>query len=164
MNNSTNTVHQFSISDIDGENIEMSDYAGKVLLLVNVASECGLTPQYNGLQAIQEKYDGRFTVIGLPCNQFGAQEPGTEAEIKTFCSTTYQANFPLTSKIEVNGENRHPLYNYLAGENAKFPGDITWNFEKFLIAKDGSVANRFGPRVEPESDELIQAIDEALAH
>lgn len=159
----TNSVHDFSLTNIDGELVELNDYAGKVLLLVNVASDCGLTPQYTGLQAIHDKFHAQgFSVIGLPCNQFGAQEPGNEAEIKAFCTNTYNTNFPLMRKIEVNGVKRDPLYTHLAGDNATFPGDISWNFEKFLIAKDGSVVERFNPRTDPESEELINAIENQL--
>lgn len=142
----------------------LSDYRGKVLLLVNVASACGLTPQYNGLQKLYDnkKADG-LVIIGLPCNQFGAQEPGTEVEIRDFCSTKFNVSFPLTSKIDVNGANRHPLYEFLAGKDARFPGDITWNFEKFLIGRQGEVLQRFEPKQGPMNEELRTAINAALA-
>lgn len=157
------TVHEFGLTTIDGEDMPLSRYQGKVLLLVNVASQCGLTPQYAGLQQLHEKYAATgLLVIGLPCNQFGGQEPGAETEIKTFCETRYQVEFPLTAKIEVNGKNRHRLYDYLAGETATFPGDITWNFEKFLINRNGEVVRRFSPRTAPDAAELIAAVEAAL--
>lgn len=158
-----NTVYAFDLTRIGGDAMPFSQFKGQVLLLVNVASKCGLTPQYAGLQKLQDQFSSRgFSVIGLPCNQFGAQEPGTSTEIQNFCETTYQVHFPLTSKIEVNGKNRHALYTFLAGQSATFPGEITWNFEKFLIGKDGTVRERFSPKTAPESETVIQAIDAAL--
>jgi len=143
--------------------LPLSQFKGEVLLLVNVASQCGLTPQYAGLKNLKDTYsDQGFQVLGLPCNQFAGQEPGTESEIKKFCETNFQVTFPLTSKIDVNGHNRDPLYAHLAGEAAKFPGDITWNFEKFLVSKDGEVLQRFSPKTMPESEEVIQAIEKAI--
>jgi glutathione peroxidase len=134
-----------------------------VLLIVNVASQCGLTPQYAGLQQLHEQYASRgFKVIGLPCNQFGGQEPGTEQAIKQFCNSRFNVTFPMTSKIEVNGKNQHPLYTLLSGADATFTGDISWNFEKFLIGKDGEVLQRFAPKVEPDSQELANQIEAAL--
>jgi len=157
------SVHDFTVKDIDGNEMALSQYQGTVLLLVNVASKCGLTPQYEGLQSLQGRYgDKGFTVIGFPCNQFADQEPGTEAEIKTFCSTQYRVTFPMAAKLEVNGPARHPLYEYLAGETAAFPGDITWNFEKFLVGKLGEVVHRFSPKVTPDSEELASSIDAVL--
>jgi glutathione peroxidase len=158
------TVHDFTLTDINGQPMPLAQFKGKVLLLVNVASACGLTPQYNGLQKIHtnKSADG-FSVIGMPCNQFGAQEPGTEAEIKNFCSTKFDVTFPMTSKIDVNGPGRHPLYEFLAGKQAKFPGDITWNFEKFLISRQGEVIARFEPKQGPMNEELRAAINQALA-
>ena len=129
----------------------------------NVASKCGYTPQYAGLEALQEKYkDKGFSVLGFPCNQFGGQEPGTNEEIKQFCSAKYQVTFPLFDKIEVNGPNRHPLYVLLAGESSPFPGDIKWNFNKFLIGRDGKILRRFDSKVKPDSAELVQAVEKAL--
>lgn len=158
------SVHDFSLKTIDGQPLPLADFQGQVVLLVNVASKCGMTPQYAGLQELQEKYGARgFSVIGLPCNQFANQEPGSEAEIKSFCETNYHVTFPMTAKIEVNGDGRHPLYRYLAGEGAAFPGDITWNFEKFLIGKRGEVVKRFSPKVAPDAEELTAAIDAELA-
>jgi glutathione peroxidase len=139
--------------------------AGNVALVVNVASRCGLTPQYEGLEKLQEELSGHgFTVLGVPCNQFMGQEPGTEAEIAEFCSATYGVTFPMTSKVEVNGDGRHPLYDVLtAAADAKGEaGDITWNFEKFLVSPDGEVVGRFRPQVDPHDSDLVKAIDGLL--
>lgn len=154
----------FSLQDIDGAALPLASFAGKPVLLVNVASKCGLTPQYTALESVYRKYrDQGLVVLGLPCNQFMGQEPGTEAEIKSFCSTKYDVTFPLASKIEVNGAGAHPLYQWLHGDGAKFPGDIAWNFEKFLVGKDGEVVQRFGPRTAPDDAAVIAAIERALA-
>lgn len=153
-----------SIHRLDGEEFDLHELDGKAVLVVNVASRCGLTPQYAGLERLQERYGDRgFTVLGVPCNQFGQQEPGSPEEIRAFCSTTYGVTFPMTEKIEVNGEGRHPLYVELTGveDVDGAAGDIQWNFEKFLIAPDGSV-RRFRPTVEPESEEITGAIEAAL--
>ena len=142
----------------------LGEYGGRAVLVVNVASKCGLTPQYTGLEKLQETYGDRgFTVLGFPCNQFLGQEPGTAEEIQEFCSTTYGVTFPLFEKIEVNGEDRHPLYAELTEvEDADgAAGDIQWNFEKFLVAPDGSIT-RFRPGVEPEAPELVEAIEANL--
>ncbi|PJF49001.1 MAG: glutathione peroxidase [Chloroflexi bacterium] len=140
----------------------LRDFAGDVLLIVNVASQCGYTPQYAGLQALYEKYRDRgFTVLAFPCNQFGGQEPGTMEEILTFCSTRYNVSFPVFNKIEVNGPNRAPLYEKLT--QAIPPENIAWNFEKFLVGRDGRVLARFKPRTGPDAEELVQAIEAALA-
>ena len=161
---SSSSVHNYFLTDINGHELDLSDYQANVLLLVNVASECGLTPQYAGLQKLYERFNSQgFTVIGVPCNQFGAQEPGSELEIKRFCNLRYKTTFPMSSKIEVNGEGRHPLYDFLTGDNAKFPGDITWNFEKFLIGKNGQVLKRIDPATEPEDASVVQAIEQALS-
>jgi len=160
------TIYQFQMRDIDGEETSLSDYEGKVLLVVNVASKCGLTPHYKGLQELFDEYaDDGFAVLGFPCNQFGSQEPGSEAEVKTFCETRYGVTFPMFSKIEVNGDGRAPLYAWLTAEKTQpdGPGDIAWNFAKFLIGKDGRVRARFNPRVEPTSAEIRNAIGDALA-
>ncbi|MCE3550150.1 glutathione peroxidase [Pseudonocardia sp. RS11V-5] len=143
----------------------LPDLDGKAVLVVNVASKCGLTPQYEGLERLQERFAGRgFTVLGVPCNQFAGQEPGTAEEIATFCSTTYGVSFPLTEKVEVNGPGRHPLYTALTAtaDEAGEAGDVQWNFEKFLVAPDGTVKARFRPRTEPESDEVVAAVADVL--
>lgn len=153
----------FQLKALGGNDLPLSEFKGKTILVVNVASKCGLTPQYKALEALQNQYqDKSFTVIGVPCNQFMGQEPGTDEEIQTFCSTKYDITFPLTGKIEVNGEGRDALYTFLAGDKAKFPGDIQWNFEKFLISKEGEVLQRFSPKVEPDASEVITAIEAAL--
>lgn len=160
------TVHDFSARTIDGVEKPLADFAGKVLLIVNVASQCGLTPQYRGLQEVYEYYRDRgFEVLGFPCNQFGGQEPGTEDEIRSFCETRYNVTFPLFAKLEVNGPNRHPLYAYLTQQptSPDGPGDIQWNFAKFLIDRQGRVVARFAPTTAPASEELIAAIEQALA-
>jgi len=152
-----------SVTDIDGKPLPLSKFRGNVTLAVNVASRCGLTPQYAGLEGLFQRFSSKgLVVLGFPCNQFAGQEPGTESEIKDFCSTRYQVTFPLTSKVDVNGENRHAVYDLLAGEQARFPGDIMWNFEKFVIGRDGEVLARFNPRVTPDSDELVSAVERAL--
>jgi glutathione peroxidase len=141
-----------------------ADLADKVVLAVNVASKCGLTPQYTGLEALQEKYADRgFTVVGFPCNQFGGQEPGSAEEIETFCSTTYGVTFPMMEKIEVNGDGRHPIYAELTAvaDAEGYSGDIRWNFEKFLVTPDGTVT-RFSPMVTPDDPALVGAIEAAL--
>jgi glutathione peroxidase len=151
---------------LDGAPLEGSAVQGRTVLVVNVASRCGLTPQYTGLERLQERYGERgFTVLGVPCNQFGQQEPGTPEEIATFCSTTYGVTFPMTEKVEVNGDNRHSLYQQLVdtADAEGHTGDIRWNFEKFLVSDDGTVIARFSPLIEPESDEVVGAIEKALA-
>jgi glutathione peroxidase len=157
------SLYSTALKDIDGKPTSLKAYEGKVLLIVNVASKCGYTPQYAGLEALQEKYKDRgFTVLGFPCNQFGGQEPGTSEEIKQFCTSKYAVTFPLFAKIEVNGPHRHPLYVLLAGAGSPFPGDITWNFNKFLIGRDGKILERFDSKVKPDSAELVQAVEKAL--
>ncbi|MCY1287558.1 Thioredoxin/glutathione peroxidase BtuE [compost metagenome] len=156
--------HDINLHALDGHDLSLAPYKGQVVLVVNVASKCGLTPQYAGLENLHQQYrEQGFSVLGLPCNQFAGQEPGTEEEIREFCSLNYGVSFPLSSKLEVNGPGRHPLYRLLAGEGAEFPGDITWNFEKFLVGKDGRVLARFSPRTAPDDPALIQAIEKALA-
>ena len=158
------SLYDIPLKDIDGKDATLQPYAGKVLLVVNVASHCGFTPQYAALEAIYQKYkDQGLVVCGFPCNQFGGQEPGTEAEIKLFCTTKYSVIFPMFGKLEVNGANRHPLYVALAGADSPFPGNIKWNFTKFLIGRDGKILNRFDSKVKPDSDEVTQAIEAALA-
>jgi glutathione peroxidase len=157
-------LYDIPIKDIDGKDASLKAYKGKVVLIVNVASQCGLTPQYKGLESLQKKFGAQgFTVLGFPCNQFGGQEPGTNEQIKQFCSTKYDVSFPLFDKIEVNGPNRHPLYVSLAGKESPFPGDIKWNFNKFLIGRDGTIIKRFEPKTTPDSPEVVQAIEAALA-
>ncbi len=157
-------IYDVPVKDIDGKPTTLAPYKGKVLLVVNVASKCGYTPQYTGLEAIQQKYQAKgFDVLGFPCNQFGGQEPGSNAEIKQFCSSKYNVTFPLFDKIEVNGPSRHPLYTTLAGKDSPYPGDIKWNFNKFLIGRDGKIIKRFDSKATPESPEVTQAIEAALA-
>ncbi|MFF5263711.1 glutathione peroxidase [Actinomadura viridis] len=159
------SVYEVEIGGLRGGSADLAQYRGKAVLIVNVASKCGLTPQYSGLERLQERYAERgFTVLGVPCNQFMGQEPGTPEEIAEFCSTTYGVSFPLTEKIEVNGEGRHPLYAALTGtpDAEGHTGDIRWNFEKFLVAPDGTVAARFSPQTEPEAAEVVAAIEKNL--
>lgn len=153
------------MTTIDGEQRPLGDYAGNVCLVVNVASKCGLTPQYEGLQRLYDTYHQRgFEVLGFPCNQFMQQEPGTEAEIKDFCTTNFGVSFPMFSKLEVNGDDRHPLYAWLTGEDTKpeGPGDVKWNFGKFLVGKDGALLARFEPGTEPQAADLKEALEAAL--
>ena len=157
-------IYDIKLKDIDGKDATLAAYKGKVLLVVNVASKCGFTKQYTALEATHLKYQGKgFAVLGFPCNQFGGQEPGSNEVIKEFCSSKFQVTFPLFDKIEVNGENRHPLYTALAGPDSPFPGNIKWNFGKFLIGKDGKILARFDSKVTPDSEELTKAIEAALA-
>ena len=158
-----NDFFSFPVTSIDGSKDLLGTLRGKVVLAVNVASRCGLTPQYKGLERLhQELADEEFAVIGFPCNQFGAQEPGTEDEIRTFCATKYAVSFPMSSKIEVNGASRHALYAWLTSTANGFPGDIEWNFEKFLISRDGRVLKRYPPPTKPEDRGLMQDIADAL--
>jgi glutathione peroxidase len=158
------SIFDIPLKDIDGKATSLKAYEGKVLLIVNVASKCGYTPQYAGLEALYAKYKEKgLLVLGFPCNQFGGQEPGTNEQIKEFCSTKYQVTFPLFDKIEVNGPGRHQLYAALAGEGSPFPGDIKWNFNKFLVGRDGKILKRFESKAKPDSAELFQAIEAALA-
>jgi glutathione peroxidase len=164
MNTFAQPIDKIAVKDIDYKETSMGVYKGKVLLVVNVASKCGYTPQYKALEAVYEKYKGKgFAVLGFPCNQFGGQEPGTTEEIKLFCSSKYSVTFPLFDKIEVNGPNRHPLYVALAGKESPFPGEIKWNFTKFLIGRDGRIIKRFESKTTPDSPEVIAAIEAALA-
>jgi glutathione peroxidase len=158
-------IYNFALKSIDGKEVNLSQYRGKTLLLVNVASQCGYTPQYEGLQKIYAKYKDRgLVVLGFPANNFGAQEPGTDQEIKTFCSTRYNVTFPMFSKISVKGPDQHPLYRYLtdAATNPKFAGEIKWNFNKFLIDKQGNIAARFDSKDTPESETVVGAIEKLL--
>jgi len=156
----------FTMKSITGQDVNLADYKGKVLLVVNVASKCGLTPQYEELEALHEKYSGKgLAVLGFPCNQFGSQEPGSDAEIAEFCSATYKVKFPMFSKIDVNGENAAPLYKHLKSLDTapKGKGDIKWNFEKFVIGKNGEVVARFSPQTKPDSKEVLDVINAELA-
>jgi glutathione peroxidase len=159
------SVLDFTMKNIDGEDVKLSSYGGKVLLLVNVASKCGYTPQYKGLESIYEKYKEQGLVImGFPANNFFWQEPGTNEEIKTFCSTKYNVTFPMFAKISVKGGKIHPLYKFLTSKetNPEFSGSISWNFNKFLVDRSGKVVARFGSKDEPESPKVVQAIEQAL--
>ncbi len=159
------SLYDIPLRTLSGEDASLADHKGKALLLVNVASKCGLTPQYTGLERLHEAYADRgFAVLGFPCNQFGAQEPGSADEIETFCSTTYGVTFPLYEKLEVNGEGRHPLYDELTTvpDPEGKAGDVAWNFEKFLVSPDGQVVKRFRPLVEPEAAEVVEAVEAAL--
>jgi glutathione peroxidase len=155
-----NSVHEFTIHSIDGKSVPLSSYKGKVLLLVNVASKCGYTPQYAGLQSLYDQYKSKgLVVIGIPANNFGGQEPGSDEEIKTFCTRNYNVTFPMMSKVSVKGADMTPLYGYLTQEG----GDVKWNFTKFLVGKDGKVIGRFESKVKPDAPELTSAIESALA-
>lgn len=159
------SFHDVEIGALTGGPANLAQYRGKAVLVVNVASRCGLTPQYAALEKLHGQYTERgFTVLGVPCNQFMGQEPGTAEEIAAFCSATYGVTFPLTEKTDVNGEHRHPLYAGLVGtaDAEGHTGDIRWNFEKFLIAPDGKVVARFGPRTEPDAPEVVSAVEAAL--
>ncbi len=160
----TDSVYQFELENIDGEPTPLSTYEGKVLLIVNTASECGYTPQYEGLQALYEKYkDDGLVVLGFPANNFGGQEPGTDEEIKQFCRVNYEVGFPMFSKVSVKGDDINPLFDYLTkADNPDFSGEIKWNFEKFLVDKQGNLMHRFRSGVDPQSDELVNAILKAL--
>ena len=158
-------IYDAPVRTLDGGPADLSDYEGKALLVVNVASQCGLTPQYSGLQQLHKQYGPRgFEVLGFPCNQFGAQEPGSADEIAEFCETSYGVEFPLFEKIEVNGEGRHPLYEQLTAtpDADGEAGDIQWNFEKFLISPQGEIVARFRPMTTPEDPGLVEAIEEQL--
>ncbi|GAB5465803.1 MAG: hypothetical protein Kapaf2KO_12390 [Candidatus Kapaibacteriales bacterium] len=157
-----NNIYDFEVTTLSGESQKLSDYSGKVLLIVNTASECGYTPQYEGLQKVYEQYKEKgFEVLAFPCNQFGGQEPGTSDEIANFCTTNYSVTFPMFEKIEVNGENEHPLYSYLKSSQSGLITDaIKWNFTKFLIDKNGKPVDRYAPQTKPES--ITEDIEELL--
>jgi len=160
------SVYEFTLNSIDGAPAPLSGFKGKVVLLVNVASKCGYTPQYAGLEKLYETYkDKGFVIVGVPANNFGAQEPGTNEEIKTFCSRTYNVTFPMMSKVSVKGSDKTPLYQYLtdASANPKTGGEIKWNFTKFLIDRKGNIAARFESAVTPDSTDMVKAIEQALA-
>ncbi len=156
----------FRMKSLDGKDVELAQYEGKVVMIVNVASKCGLTPQYEQLQALHEKYkDQGLAILGFPCNQFGRQEPGTPAEIREFCSQNYGVTFDLFAKIDVNGDTAADLYKYLRSLDTKptSSGDISWNFEKFLVDREGNVIARFSPRTKPDDAEVVSTIEKALA-
>ncbi|HTU27506.1 MAG TPA: glutathione peroxidase [Pirellulales bacterium] len=156
----------FTMTSIDGKPIELANYKGKVVLIVNVASKCGLTPQYEALEALYKKYQDRgFVILGFPANEFGHQEPGTNEEIVQFCKSKYSVDFPMFAKIVVKGDGISPLYQYLtsAESDPKYPGEIKWNFEKFLVDRNGQIVNRFEPRTKPDSPEVTGAIEAELA-
>ncbi len=158
-------IHDIPVRTIEGEETTLATYKGRTLLVVNVASRCGFTPQYEGLQQLQEKYEDRgLTVLGFPCNQFAGQEPGSHEEIKEFCSLNYGVAFPLFEKVDVNGDERHPIFEELtAGPDADGKaGDVMWNFEKFVVSPDGKVVGRFRTQVTPTSDQVVNAIEEHL--
>jgi len=158
-------IFDVEIGALEGGPADLHQYRGRAVLVVNVASQCGLTPQYAGLQALAEAYADRgLVVLGVPCNQFGGQEPGTAAEIAQFCETNYGVTFPMTEKVDVNGEHRHPLYQHLVGvaDAEGHTGDIRWNFEKFLVAPDGAVTARFSPQTPPQAPEVIAAVEKVL--
>ncbi len=163
-NTTVDSVHDFKPTNINGKETSLSQYKGNVLLIVNTASECGFTPQYEGLQALYEKYgDNGLKVLGFPANNFGGQEPGTDEEIKQFCKVNYDVTFPMFSKVSVKGEDQHPLFTFLtSADNPDFTGEIKWNFEKFLVGKDGQLIRRFRSDVTPQSSEIQRAIEKAL--
>ncbi len=155
------SVYDFTLKSIDGQSAPLASYKGKVLLIVNVASKCGFTPQYTGLEALYEKYkDKGLVLVGVPANNFMSQEPGTDEEIKTFCTRTYNVTFPMMSKVSVKGSDQAPLYQYLTSQG----GDVKWNFTKFLVDKKGNVVKKFDSPVKPDSPELVSAIEAALAN
>jgi glutathione peroxidase len=158
------SIYEHPINTLSGEPVSLAEHEGEALLLVNVASQCGLTPQYTGLEELQRRYAGQgFSVLGFPCNQFGGQEPGSAEEIGTFCSTNYGVTFPMYEKIDVNGPGRHPIYAELSAvaDAEGYDGDIRWNFEKFLVDPAGNVT-RFSPVITPDAPELVAAIEAAL--
>ena len=157
------SIYDFTLKSIDHQPVNLSSFTGKVVLIVNVASKCGYTPQYTALEALYEKYKDRgFVIVGVPANNFMQQEPGTDAEIKTFCTSKYEVSFPIFDKIHVKGTEQAPLYAALCGPGSKFPGDVKWNFGKFLIGRNGEVLARFEPGVKPDNPAIISAVVEAL--
>lgn len=159
------SIYEIKVTNIDGDDVNLEKYKGKVLMFVNTASECGYTPQYKGLQAIYDKYKEKgFVVLGFPANNFGGQEPGTNKEIKEFCTLRYKVTFPMFAKISVKGDDIHPLYNFLTSDetNPKFAGDVSWNFNKFLVDQNGETIARFSSKEVPESKEVTSAIEKAL--
>lgn len=159
------SIYDVGINNLDGSAADLHEFQDTAVLVVNVASQCGLTPQYEGLERLHERLAGRgFTVLGVPCNQFGGQEPGAATEIAEFCSATYGVTFPMTEKVDVNGDGRHPLYEQLTrtADAEGHTGDIRWNFEKFLVAPGGEIVARFSPAVEPETAAITEAIEQVL--
>jgi glutathione peroxidase len=159
-------IYDFTLNSIDGQPAPLAAFKGKVVMLVNVASRCGFTPQYSALESIYEKYKDRgFVIVGIPANNFGFQEPGTNQEIKTFCSSKYNVKFPMMAKVSVKGDDKTPLYQYLTdtSANPKTGGEIQWNFTKFLVGPDGQIVARFEPKVTPDSPEVTSAIENALS-
>jgi glutathione peroxidase len=159
------TIYDVPVNTLQGEPASLADYKGKTVLVVNVASKCGLTPQYEGLERLHEQFaDKGFAVLGFPCNQFGGQEPGSADEIATFCSTSYGVTFPMFEKLEVNGDSRHPLYEQLTQtpDAEGKAGDVVWNFEKFLVGPEGDVVARFRPLVEPEAPEVVELVEKLV--
>lgn len=156
------SIYEFKMKDIEGKEVELSEFKDKVVLIVNVASKCGATPQYEQLQALSDKYSKKgLVVVGVPCNQFGGQEPGSEKDIKEFCSTKYKVNFPMMSKVDVNGDKEDPLYKFLKA-HAESKDNVKWNFEKFVISKEGKVVGRFGTKTKPDADEVVSVIESEL--
>lgn len=156
-------IYDFTMTDINGKEVSLGEYKDKVVMIVNTASKCGNTPQYEGLQKIYDQYkDQGFVVLGFPANNFMGQEPGTDKEIKDFCTLKYNVTFPMFSKISVKGDDQNAFYKYLTEPKAKFPGDVSWNFEKFLIGKNGEVVARFSPKTKPEDPKVIDAIERTL--
>ncbi|MFM9905352.1 MAG: glutathione peroxidase [Pyrinomonadaceae bacterium] len=163
---SEKSMYEFTMRDIDGQDVKLDAYKGKVLMIVNVASKCGYTPQYEGLQALYQKYNEKgFVILGFPANNFMGQEPGSEKEIKEFCSTKYNVTFPMFAKLSVKGPDQHPLYNFLTNKatDSQFAGDISWNFNKFIIDRDGKIVARFGSDDTPESAKIAETIEKYLA-
>lgn len=160
---SAGSLYEVPLKDIDGKDTSLKAYEGKVLLIVNVASRCGNTPQYTQLQALHQEFSKHgLAVLGFPCNDFGAQEPGSNEDIKEFCSSKYKVTFPMFDKVVVKGADKHPLYETLSGKDSPFPGDVKWNFGKFLVGKDGQILARFDPRTKPDAPEVVEAIKDAL--
>lgn len=158
------SLYDIPLKDIDGKDTSLKAYEGKVLLIVNVASKCGNTKQYTELQEIYKQYEKQgFTVLGFPSNDFGGQEPGTNIEIKEFCTSKYNVSFPMFDKVVVKGEDKHPLYQTLSGKTSPFPGDVKWNFGKFLVGRDGKIAARFEPKMQPNNKVVTDAIEAELA-
>jgi len=161
----TKNIYSFTMRSIDGESVSLGSFKGKVVMVVNVASKCGFTPQYTALESIYEKYKDRgFVIVGVPANNFAQQEPGTNEEIKKFCSTKYNVSFPMMSKVSVKGDDKTPLYQYLTdpAQDSKFGGDIKWNFTKFLVDRNGNIVARFEPATTPDASEVQSAIESAL--
>ena len=159
------SIYEFTMKNIDGQEVKLGAYKGNVVMIVNTASKCGLTPQYEGMQALYDKYKDRgFVVLGFPANNFMGQEPGTEKEIKEFCQIKYNVSFPMFSKISVKGADQHPFYTFLTNpkSNPGFEGDITWNFEKFLADRSGKIIARFSPKTKPDDPQIVKAVESAL--